>query len=316
MRLLSVAVHALCAGLSGGALVCLLLAGCPARADDVPAQVPDTPVQSPASPVQLPDVPPAETPDLGLRNGAVIATEATLIGAYGVRKWWHSDFGGGFDTTNEGWFGANTQFGGTDKLGHMYVNYANVRLLTQLFESLGNDRGRSVLLAAWATLGIFTGVEIGDGFSRQWQFSPQDEVANVAGVAFGVLCETHPDLDRALDFRVDYRRSPLSPHFDPFSDYSELKFLFVVKADGFASLRENHALRYLELAVGYGAQGYDTGGPRSRTVYLGLSLNLARLLADGAYGGKMHSTSFQRGTDRLFDLVQFPSVVYARQPLQ
>jgi hypothetical protein len=190
-----------------------------------------------------------------------------------------------------------------------------VRLLTPLFEALGNDRDKSVSLATWATLGIFTGVEIGDGFSRQWRFSPQDELANIAGVAFGALCETHPDLDRALDFRVDYRRSPRSSHFDPFSDYSELKFLFVVKADGFASLRDNRALRYLELGVGYGARGYDSGGPRSRTVYLGLSLNLARLLADGAYGGKMHSTLFQRGTDRLFDLVQFPSVVYAREQL-
>lgn len=285
----------------GGVAACLLFVARAARADD---------------PAEPPPLVQDQAPDLAARNGAVIGAEAGLIGLYGMRKWWHSDFAGGFGTTNEGWFGPNTQFGGTDKLGHMYVNYANVRLLTPLFESMGNDRDRSVSLATWATLGIFTGIEIADGYSRQWQFSPQDEVANVAGVALGVLCETHPDLDRALDFRVDYRRSPLSSRFDPFSDYSELKFLLAVKADGFAALRETPALRYLELAIGYGAQGYDTGGPRSRTIYLGLSLNLARLLADGAYDGRMHATPFQRGTDRLFDLVQFPSVVYARRPLQ
>lgn len=287
--------------LSGGVCACLLLGPGPAQADDGPGA--EQPAQQ------------AETPDLALRNGAVIATEAAMIGTYGMRKWWHSDFAGGFGIANEGWFGANTQFGGTDKLGHAYVNYANARLLTPLFESLGNDHDKSVALAAWATLGIFTGVEIADGYSRQWQFSPQDELANAAGVALGVLCETHPDLDRALDFRVDYRRSPRSPRFDPFSDYSELKFLFVVKADGFAPLRDNRALRYLELGMGYGTHGYDSGGPRSRTLYVGLSLNLARLLADGVYGGKMHTTPFQRGTDRLFDLVQFPSVVYARHNL-
>ncbi len=300
MRCASVALL-LRAGLSGGVLACLLFTAGPAAADDTAGQ------PQPSSP--------AEAPDLALRNGAAIATEAVAIGAYGLRKWWHSDFAGGFDTTNEGWFGANTQFGGADKLGHMYVNYANVRLLTPLFESMGNDRGKSVALATWATLGIFTGVEIADGYSRQWRFSPQDELANAAGVALGALCETHPDLDRVLDFRVDYRRSPRSSHFDPFSDYSELKFLFVLKADGFDSLRDNGALRYLELAAGYGTQGYDTGGPRSRTVYVGLSLNLARLLADGVYGGRMHATSFQRGTDRLFDLVQFPSVAYASRRL-
>jgi hypothetical protein len=291
----------LCAGLSGGMLTCLLLTAGPAAADDAADQ------QQPP--------PRAEAPDLALRNGAAIATEAMATGAYGLRKWWHSDFSGGFDTTNEGWFGANTQFGGADKLGHMYVNYANVRLLTPLFESMGNDREKSVALATWATLGIFTGVEIADGYSRQWRFSPQDELANAAGVVLGALCETHPDLDQVLDFRVDYRRSPGSSRFDPFSDYSELKFLFVFKADGFAALRDNRALRYLELAAGYGTQGYDTGGPRSRTLYVGLSLNLARLLADGLYGGRMHATPFQRGMDRVFDLVQFPSVVYARRQL-
>lgn len=300
--------------LSVGILGGMLFAPVRAYAGDVPGPLPGQVAHPADPPAQLSDGMAAHAPNLAWRNGAVIATEATLIGAYGMHKWWHSDFGG-FDTTNEGWFGANTQFGGSDKLGHMYINYANMRLLTPLFESLGNDREHSISLATWTTLGIFTGVEIGDGFSRQWQFSPQDELANVAGVALGVLCETHPDLDRALDFRVDYRRSPRSSQFDPFSDYSELKFLFVVKADGFASLRDNRALRYLELAVGYGTRGYDSGGLRSRTVYVGLSLNLARVLADSAYDGEMHSTRFQRGTDRLFDLVQFPSVVYARRDL-
>ena len=41
-----------------------------------------------------------------------------------------------------------------------------------------------------------------------------------------------------------------------------------------------------------------------------LSLNLSRLLADTAYEGRMHSTPFQRGTDRVFELVQFPTIGY------
>ena len=87
----------------------------------------------------------------------------------------------------------------------------------------------------------------------------------------------------------------------------------MVKADGFAPLRENRFLRYLEVAAGYGTRDFDTGGERHRDAYFGLSLNLARLLADGAYDGRMHSTAFQRGTDRLFELVQFPTVGYVRR---
>ena len=98
--------------------------------------------------------------------------------------------------------------------------------------------------------------------------------------------------------------------FDPFGDYSGQKYLLVVKADGFEPLRRNRFLRYLEVAVGYGAKGFDDGGERRRDIYLGLSLNLSRLLADTAYEGRMHSTPFQRGTDRVFELIQFPTIGY------
>lgn len=254
-------------------------------------------------------------PNLGLHNSLIIATGATLVAVYGSNKWWRTGFGGGFETASEGWFGADTRYGGADKLGHIYSNYAGVRLLTPIFESAGNSRDASVSLAAWSALGVYTAVEIVDGYSRNWKFSPQDAIANVAGAVLGVAVETHPGLDAIIDFRLDYRRSPRAPDFDPFGDYSEQRYLFVIKADGFAPLRENKLLRYFEVAFGYGTRGYDTGGERRRDAYLGLSLNLSRLLADGAYDGNMHSTAFQRGTDRLFDLVQFPTIAYMRRDL-
>ena len=254
-------------------------------------------------------------PNLSLRNSLIIGTNATLVAAYGSYNWWRTGFGGGFDTANEGWLGAGTNFGGADKLGHIYSNYAGVRLLTPLFESAGNGRDASVSLAAWSTLGIYTAVEVVDGYSRNWKFSPQDAIANVAGAMLGAALETHPEFDAIFDFRLDYRRSPRASNFDPFGDYSEQRYLFVTKADGFAPLRANRFLRYFEVALGYGTRGYDTGGEHRRDAYLGLSLNLARLLADGAYDGSMHSTAFQRGTDRLFDLVQFPAIAYMRRDL-
>lgn len=255
-------------------------------------------------------------PDLQLRNSLIIGGGATLVAAYGSYNWWNSGFGGGFDTTNEGWFGAGTDFGGADKLGHLYSNYAGVRLLTPLFEIAGNSREESVSLALWSTLGVYTALEVVDGYSRAWKSSPQDAIANAAGAALGYALETDPELDAIFDFRLDYRRSPNSADFDPFGDYSAQKYLLVVKADGFAGLRENGFLRYVEVAVGYGTRGYGSAGTHHRDTYVGLSLNLARLLADSAYDGRMHSTSFQRAADRLFELVQFPSVVYARRSLE
>lgn len=252
-----------------------------------------------------------EPPNLWRRNTLIIGSGATLVAAYGLSSWWESGFRDSFETTNEGWFGSD---GGIDKLGHAYSNYATMRLLTPLFEKADNDREASVRLATWSTIGIYMGVEILDGFSRSYKFSPEDAIANTAGILLGVALETHADLDAILDFRIDYRPSPESD-FDPFGDYSGQKYLVVAKADGFAPLRENQFVRYLEVAVGYGTRGFDTDGEQHRDAYVGLSLNLSRLLADGAYDGRMHSTAFQRGIERLFELVQFPTIVYERRSL-
>jgi hypothetical protein len=249
---------------------------------------------------------------LSHRNALIIGGAAALYGAYGRAKWWQDGFDS-FKTTREGWFSKGTRYGGADKLGHMYSNYGTVRLLTPLFEYAGNSHDASVRLAAFTAVGIYTGIEMADGFSRKWRFSREDAIMNIAGTVLGAAMETYPELDRMIDFRVDYR--PSGNRFDPFGDYSGQKYLLVVKADAFAPLRKNQFTRYLEVGVGYGARGFDPGEQRRRDAYIGVSLNLSRLLADAGYGGQMHTTPFQRATDRVFDLVQFPTVGYGRRSL-
>ena len=258
--------------------------------------------------------PPDAVQDLTLRNAAIIGASTAVVAAYGRAKWWDEGFGGGFKTTNEGWFGQDTAYGGTDKLGHMFSTYASVRLLTPLFETAGNSREASIRLAGWTALGIFTAIEVVDGYSKNWKFSAQDALMNLAGGVLGVMLEGHPDLDDKFDFRLAYKRSSGSS-WDPFGDYSGQRYLLVTKADGFEALRRKPLLRYLEFAVGYQARGFDPGGERRRDLYVGVSLNLARLLADGVYGGQMHTTPVQRGAERVFELLQFPTAIYSSYSL-
>lgn len=250
---------------------------------------------------------------LGLdeRNALIIGASSAAFAVYGRAKWWDHGFGGGFKTRGEGWFGRSTDYGGTDKLGHLFTNYASTRLLTKAFLAAGNNREDSVRLAAWTTIGIFTGIEVVDGFSRNWRFSGEDALMNVAGAGLGALMETRPELDARFDIRFGYRRSPAS-RFDPFGDYAGQRYLLIAKADGFDALRRHPALRYLELGIGYQAR-FTPDGERRRDAYVGISLNLSRLLADGFYGGRHGVTPFQRGADLAFELVQFPAAGYLRR---
>jgi len=76
------------------------------------------------------------------RNTLLIGGASLAVAVYGAENWWQGGFKGGFDAQREGWFGPETEFGGVDKLGHSYSNYVGVRLLTPIFETLGNTHRR------------------------------------------------------------------------------------------------------------------------------------------------------------------------------
>ncbi|HET7729024.1 MAG TPA: DUF2279 domain-containing protein [Usitatibacter sp.] len=256
---------------------------------------------------------PAAPPNLRLRNTAIIAGGAAIIAGYGYHAWWRDGFTRDFRTQREGWFGRDTAFSGIDKLGHAYTGYFAVRAMAPLFEAVGNTPAQSRRLAAWTTWGTMSVMEVLDGFSRHYAFSREDFIANTVGVVAGYALASSPAWDDAIDFRLAYRRSPLS-NFDPPGDYAGQRYHLAVKADGFAALRDVPILKYLELNVAYGAPGVDTPdewrlhdfAQRRREVFLGVSVNLSRVLADAFYGGARSTTRTQRAAELGFELLQPP----------
>lgn len=242
----------------------------------------------------------------------IIAANALGVGLYGRNNWWRDGFSGSFRPVNEGWFGQNTYAGGADKLGHLYANYAGTRLFARAFEWAGNTPDASLTLAAWLTLGTFTAVEVIDGFSNRWRFSKEDAVMNAIGVGAALLLERNPELDRLLDLRLLYQPS-YEQHrkIDPFGDYPGQTYLIVAKASGVPALRSHSLLRYLELAVGYGARGYPADRPngagnRSRNFYIGISINLSELLGETVFKPAQSRSRAQRATDTVLEFVQVP----------
>jgi hypothetical protein len=247
------------------------------------------------------------------KNAALVGGIGLTVGIYGANSWWKDGFSGSFRTEDEGWFGKNTYVGGTDKAGHAFFTYTGARLLTRGFEALGNDPGRSRRLGVWTSFGVMAGVEVVDGFSKEFRFSLEDVVANAAGAAFAFLTERDPRLDALLDFRLLYQRSDearLVGENDPISDSSGQMFLLALKADGVPRLREVPLLRYLELQVGYNTRGYEpTEGEKidpHRRIYYGVGVNLSRLLSDTVFRGDLKGGRIQRGTDTVLEFLQVP----------
>lgn len=249
------------------------------------------------------------------RTIGIIAANTLVVGLYGRNNWWREGFNGRFRAVNEGWLGQNTYAGGTDKLGHFYINYAGTRLFARAFEWAGSTPGESLTRAAWLTLGTFTAVEVIDGFSKKWHFSKEDAVMNALGISAALLLEKNPGLDRLLDLRLLYQPShELHRNVDPVGDYSGQTYLIVAKASGVPALRNHPLLRYAELAVGYGTRGYSDNGSgpavdRSRNIYVGISLNLSELLGETVFKHANVRSRAQRAIDTALEFVQVPGAV-------
>ena len=258
------------------------------------------------------DVPKSlSTPDTA-RSRALIGGAILATGLYGYQAWW-KDAGGEFRLVNEGGFGEHTYAGGVDKLGHMYIGYAGTRLLTRGLEWAGNDHGRALRLSALTVGGIQLGIEVLDGFDRGSGFSIGDAVANIAGLGLGFLLESRPRLDEIFDLRFRYipsQETRRSGKFDPFGDYSGQTYLLIAKASAFPFLARHKVIRYLELALGYGAVGFEPPEPvKRRTFYYGVSINLSQLLDDTALADRRHAAA-RTISHQLFEYLQVPGTVY------
>jgi len=202
------------------------------------------------------------------------ASAAALIGIWGLGEW---DYGSaGWNTAHEGWFGADSKYGGADKMGHFWSTYALSDGLTGLYKYYGYESRKANIYAAFSAWTVQAIMEVMDATSETQGFSYEDMVMNTIGALTSVLMERYPELDRKIDFRVEY---VFNVKFNSlFDDYSNEFYSVVLKADGFDCM-ENTFLKYLELHGGYYSRGYDTDEVgKSRNFYAGISLNFSRLL--------------------------------------
>jgi len=207
-----------------------------------------------------------------------VISSAALVGLWGLATW---DYGSsGLHLSSEGWFEQDSKHGGADKLGHFWFTYSFSDALSALYESYGYDVKTANRYGALSSWTVQMAMEVGDASSDSQGFSWEDSVVNTVGALTSVLMYNFPELDRKIDFRMEYVFNVKIEGI--FDDYSNHFYSIALKLDGFDSL-EDTFLKYFELHAGYYTRGYENSDDDKRAVYGGISLNFSRLFSQYGY---------------------------------
>ncbi|WP_373070566.1 DUF2279 domain-containing protein [Sulfurimonas sp.] len=219
-----------------------------------------------------------DTSEFSKEEKAVMLNSAVGLGiiTWGVLHWDYS-IDNDMHTESEGWFQHDTDEGGSDKFGHMYISYGLTHLFSYFYKEIGYEGDDVPLYGAFSSLFLTGLMEVGDSFS-DYGFSYEDMTANVLGTFLGYVTYKYPSIGRKIDYRTEYKidKSELSGDF--VTDYENMKYLLAFKADGFDIFEDYEYLKYLELYVGYYSRGYaKIGAKKERNTFVGFGINLSKV---------------------------------------
>jgi hypothetical protein len=233
-----------------------------------------------------PDTGPTTVEDHRVLSAVGLGGTYLTLGTWAWFAWYYNKpklpewrFGG------DGWFGDTTYAGGEDKFGHFWANLVFSRLGTDLLRRGGWGKWSSSLIGSGMSLTFFFFVEVKDGFF--YEFSPSDMAGNTVGALLAFAMSNWPQLDDALDVRVQWfpsRQFRRNPSADFVEDYNGEKYLFAFKPRSIRAIREGDwSVRWLEFVdpvIGFDSRGYKpTPLPtdmelRKQEVFVGVTIDL------------------------------------------
>lgn len=191
---------------------------------------------------------------------------------------------------------------GLDKLGHFYAGFASSYILSEVLFGMGFSWELGTLVGSGLGLLYTSYIEILDGYSVHFGFSPSDFYADFAGATFHSLQYYFPVLQN-INPKFMYvnpawiGENKRIPHETFIDDYSSQTFWFSVNVH---NLLPDDAKRYwpkwLELTIGYGVFSLCEPGKNcdqnlsypfsnsawgNRSLLIGLDYNLVSLLPEG-----------------------------------
>ena len=164
-----------------------------------------------------------------------------------------------------------------DKVGHMYSAYTESRASMEAWRWAGLPRKERIWLGGLSGVAYQSIIEVLDGFSSQYGFSPGDFTANIVGSGMFIAQEFAWD-DQRIKFKFSFHRknygeANLDKRADVIYGSTEIeRFIKDYNAQSYwlsANIKsffpETKLPRWLSFSIGYGAEGMF--GARTNVAY-------------------------------------------------
>lgn len=236
---------------------------------------------------------PSDTLNKSRRNAVVISEVALAsVALVGLNQLWYADYPkSDFHTIND-----NAEWQQMDKVGHVFSSYHIGRLSADALKWSGVSRKNQLIYGATSGFVFLTAVEVFDGYSSQWGFSYGDLAANAGGTLLYVSQELAWKEQRIVPkfsfHTTEYasaRPNVLGSSFSEqiIKDYNGQTYWLSANLHSF--FKQSKIPKWLNIAVGYGAEGMITGEEelvntvffdqkeRTRQFYLSFDADLTKI---------------------------------------
>jgi hypothetical protein len=211
---------------------------------------------------------------------------ATLVG---LNQLWYADY----PRSNFHFINDNNEWLQMDKAGHVFSSYHLGSFGANALKWSGCNQKSQLIYGATLGLAFLTTVEVFDGYSQQWGASFGDIVANVSGSALYISQDILWNEQRIVpkfsfhttkyaSQRPDVLGNSLSEQI--LKDYNGQTYW--LSANMYSFFKQSKIPKWLNLAVGYGAEGMTSGNAvssnlilqqRERQFYVSLDVDLTKI---------------------------------------
>jgi hypothetical protein len=196
-----------------------------------------------------------------------LVTTANIVGYGGVLIALNAVWYAKYPRSGFHFFNDNAEWLQVDKVGHVYSAYSGSRASMELWRWAGLSRKKRVWLGGLSGVAYESVIEILDGFSSQYGFSPGDFTANIVGSGMFIAQEFAWDEQRIkLKFsfhKKNYGETDLNKRADDLYGKPEIeRFIkdynaqtYWLSANIHSFFPESKFPRWLSFSLGYGAEG-------------------------------------------------------------